>query len=78
MYYPISSPQVVATSFWMTEVLHFWEPQMKLDELKREVQSLMSLLNDPQPGLMTWNMMMHERLVKLHRMIESAGVTSTQ
>jgi hypothetical protein len=51
---------------------------MKLDELKREVQMLMALLDDPQPGLMSWNIMMHNRLVTLHRMIESAGVTSTQ
>lgn len=47
---------------------------MDIEELKREVQSLMRLLNDPEPGLMTWNSMVCDRLRKLRHMIEAAGI----
>ncbi|TWU51412.1 hypothetical protein Poly59_30040 [Rubripirellula reticaptiva] len=49
---------------------------MNLDELQAEVEKLLALLKDRQPGLMTWNMFLNERLEAVQKMIESAGVSS--
>jgi hypothetical protein len=35
------------------------------DELKKEVECLLRLLEDPHPGIMTWNQMVHKRRVKI-------------
>lgn len=47
---------------------------MNLDELQREVEKLSSLLNDRQPGTMTWNMFLSERLTNIKKLIEKAGI----
>jgi hypothetical protein len=49
---------------------------MHLDELQAEVEKLLALLKDRQPGLMAWNMFLNERLEAIQKMIESAGVSS--
>jgi len=41
---------------------------VNLDELQQEVEKLLALLNDRQPGLMTWNEFMWERLQNLHKL----------
>lgn len=38
---------------------------MKLEELKRYSDQLSKLLEDPQPGLMSWNMHLNEVLRKI-------------
>lgn len=40
-----------------------------LDKLQVEVEKLLSLLKDRQPGLMTWNMFLEERLETIQKMI---------
>lgn len=51
---------------------------MNLNELQAEVEKLLALLQDRQPGLMSWNMLLNERLQSIQKMIESSGVPSTQ
>lgn len=36
-----------------------------IDELKEEVKGLLHLLEDPHPGLMTWQQMVHNRIKKI-------------
>lgn len=43
---------------------------MNLDELQVEVEKLLSLLKDRQPGLVTWHMFIGERLKALKKMID--------
>lgn len=45
---------------------------MNLDELQEEVEKILSLLKDRQPGLMAWNLHLDERLRKLLVMIDRA------
>jgi hypothetical protein len=54
----------------------FGDITMNLDELQAEVEKLLALLRDRQPGLMTWNMFLHERLGAIQKMLEAAGVAS--
>ena len=49
---------------------------MNLDEVQTEVEKLLSLLNDRQPGTMTWNSFLSERLHTIHGLIEKAGISS--
>lgn len=42
---------------------------MNLDKLQAEVEKLLSLLKDRQPGLTTWNMFLEERLKTIQKMI---------
>lgn len=49
---------------------------MNLDELHAEVRKLLSLLDDRQPGLISWNMFLEERLKSIAKMIEAAGITT--
>lgn len=43
-----------------------------LDDLQKQTEKLLSLLNDRQPGLMTWNQFMLERLESLQQLISQA------
>lgn len=43
-----------------------------LDELQREAEKLLDLLNDRQPGLMSWNFMMKARLAKIYQISATA------
>ena len=43
-------------------------PLTLLDKLQAEVEKLLSLLKDRQPGLMTWNMFLEERLKTIQKM----------
>lgn len=45
---------------------------VSLDELQQETEKLLSLLKDRQPGLMTWNEFMRERLTALHKLTSLA------
>ncbi len=47
---------------------------MDLDELESEVEKLLALLRNRQPGLMTWNMFLGERLKSIVDMAARAGV----
>lgn len=47
---------------------------MNLDELQSEVERLLSLLRDRQPGLFSWNDYLRSRLSTIRKMIEDAGV----
>lgn len=47
---------------------------MDLDKLQNEVEKLLALLKDRQPGFMTWNMFLAERLSAIKKMAEDAGV----
>lgn len=47
---------------------------MNLDELQIEIEKLLSLLNDRQPGMMTWNMFLRERLEAIKKMLDFAGM----
>jgi hypothetical protein len=49
---------------------------MDLDKLQAEVEKLLSLLQDRQPGLISWNMFMEERLKSIVKMIAAAGITA--
>lgn len=49
---------------------------MNLDKLQAETEKLLSLLKDRQQGLFTWNEFLHERLVSIHALIESSGISS--
>lgn len=44
---------------------------LNLDELQSEVEKLLVLLTDRQPGLITWNMGLNERLEFIQKMLES-------
>ena len=48
---------------------------MNLDELQIEIEKLLSLLKDRQPGLITWNMFLGERLEAIKKMLDAAGVS---
>lgn len=37
-----------------------------LNSVQEEAQRLVAILNDRHPGLMTWNMMLAQRLEKVH------------
>ena len=45
---------------------------VNLDDLQQEVEKLLALLKDRQPGLITWNEFMQERLQNLHKLTSSA------
>ncbi|MBI2482262.1 MAG: hypothetical protein HYV76_01730 [Candidatus Vogelbacteria bacterium] len=45
---------------------------INLDDLQQETEKLLSLLKDRQPGLMTWNEFMQERLQNLHKLAAQA------
>ena len=45
---------------------------ISLDDLQQETEKLLALLKDRQPGLMTWNEFMHERLQNLHKLTSQA------
>lgn len=47
---------------------------MNLDELQKETEKLLLLLKDRQTGLMSWNMLLTERLKEIKKLIESAGL----
>jgi len=54
---------------------------VNLDELHQEAKKLVALLDDRQPGLMSWNQFMQERMQKLHALtilgLGQEGVTQT-
>ena len=43
-----------------------------LDELQQETKKLLSLLENRQPGLMTWNEFLYERLQGLYKLTSQA------
>lgn len=43
-----------------------------LDELQVEAEKLLSLLRDRQPGLVTWNKFLLQRLETLHNLTSQA------
>ena len=45
---------------------------INLDDLQQETEKLLALLNDREPGLMTWNEFLHERLQNLHKLTSQA------
>lgn len=47
---------------------------MNLDELQTETEKLLALLNDRQPGFMTWNLFLVERLTAIKKMAEAVGI----
>lgn len=47
-------------------------PYINLDEVQQEIEKLLALLKDRQPGMMGWNMFLNERLNKVHTLISSA------
>lgn len=47
---------------------------MNLDELQAEVEKLLALLKDRQPGLFTWNEFLANRLRTIKAIIEKAGL----
>ncbi|MBI4120826.1 MAG: hypothetical protein HY457_01025 [Parcubacteria group bacterium] len=42
---------------------------LKFQDIYDEADRLLALLNDPQPGLMTWHQFVHERLTKLNGLL---------
>jgi hypothetical protein len=44
------------------------KPGVSLDELQSEAEKLVALLKDRQPGLVTWNTLMNERVESIHNM----------
>jgi len=42
---------------------------INLDELQEEMEKLLSLLKDRQPGLFTWNEFLMERMKKIHSLL---------
>ena len=47
---------------------------MTLTELKSEVEKLMSLLDDPQPGLSTWHTFVSLRLIAINKAYEKGFI----
>lgn len=47
---------------------------MNLDQLQQEAEKLVSLLKDRQLGLMTWHMLLEERLKAIKQMIALSGI----
>ena len=47
---------------------------MNLDELQTEVEKLLALLKDRERGLMSWNMLLAEKLKTIKALIEKAGL----
>ncbi|MEK7163298.1 MAG: hypothetical protein AAB775_01120 [Patescibacteria group bacterium] len=45
---------------------------VNLDELQQETKKLLALLKDRQPGLMTWNEFLWQRLQNLHKLTSQA------
>lgn len=45
---------------------------INLDELQQEIEKLLGLLKDRQPGLISWNEFMMKRLTTLHRLTSKA------
>ena len=45
---------------------------INLDDLEEEAKKLLSLLENRQPGLMTWNGFMRERVESLHKLTSQA------
>ncbi len=45
---------------------------INFDDLQQETEKLLSLLKDRQPGPMTWNEFVHERLQNLHKLTSQA------
>lgn len=54
--------------------IFFWSIEMNLDELQIELEKTLALLKDRQPGMMTWNMFLADRLKAIKKMIEAAGI----
>ena len=42
-----------------------------IEELKVEVNKLKNLLDDPHPGLLTWNQFVRDRLIAISKFVES-------
>ena len=47
---------------------------MILNELKEEIEKCIALINDEQSGLMSWNIMMKERLEKISCLLANVGI----
>ena len=45
---------------------------INLDELQQEIEKLLVLLKDRQPGLMSWNEFVRKRLTNLHSLTSKA------
>ena len=45
---------------------------VNLDELQSEVENLLALIRNRQPGLMSWNKFMREHLQNLHKLTAQA------
>lgn len=41
-----------------------------IEQLKEEARKLLSLLEDPQPGLFTWNMFLEERMKRINEIYQ--------
>lgn len=48
--------------------------KMKIEELKNEVIKLLSLLEDPHPGLTTWNFFLNERLKNITALYNNKNI----
>ena len=46
--------------------------QEKFDELQVSAEKLVALLKDRQPGVMTWNQILHERMQELKKLLVQA------
>jgi len=51
------------------------DKSINLDDLHNEAKKLVSLLDDRQLGLMTWNDFLVERLKNIHKMIDPVVVS---
>lgn len=43
---------------------------INLDDLQWEAEGLMTLLKDREPGLMSWNMLLKDKLKNIHEIIK--------
>ena len=59
-----------------TETTLQWRVFMDFDELQDEVEKLLALLKDRQPGLVTWNELLADRLVAIQKLIRTTDLPS--
>ena len=48
------------------------EDMIKPEDLKEPVSKLLSLLNDPQPGMFTWWEFLNDRMIEVHGLLDRA------
>lgn len=60
-----------------TEIIWYWDDTqdqanpIDLDQLQAEVEKLLALLKNREPGLMTWNMFLHDRLQSIFKLAKA-------